>query len=151
PRPPLAGGPPGSGDRPLRPRTGTFRLGSRSGALGSIQARTPGPVATSQAGEPPRCLWKSVNARNPRTPVRPPAREPAMSLQSAPRLASTESLKAWLIAWLASEQGVEREAIDPSQAFLSYGLDSVQAMSMIGDLEAALSRRLPPTLAWDYP
>jgi acyl carrier protein len=74
-----------------------------------------------------------------------------MSLQSVPRLASAESLKSWLIAWLANEQGVEREAIDPSQAFLSYGLDSVQAMSMVGDLEAALSRRLPPTLAWDYP
>lgn len=65
--------------------------------------------------------------------------------------ASVESLRSWLIAWLAGEQGVEHAAIDPSQSFLSYGLDSVQAMSLVGDLEAKLGRRLPPTLAWDYP
>jgi acyl carrier protein len=64
---------------------------------------------------------------------------------------SVDSLKSWLIAWLAGEQGVEPETIDPSQTFLSYGMDSVQAMSLVGDLETMLRRRLPPTLAWDYP
>lgn len=64
---------------------------------------------------------------------------------------SAEALKTWLIGWLAAEQGMEPSAVDPSQAFLSYGLDSVQAMSLVGDLETKLSRRLPPTLAWDYP
>jgi len=27
----------------------------------------------------------------------------------------------------------------------------VQAMTMVGDIEAMLGLRLPPTLAWDYP
>ena len=30
-------------------------------------------------------------------------------------------------------------------------MDSVQAMTMVGDLEANLEVRLPPTLAWDFP
>jgi acyl carrier protein len=60
-------------------------------------------------------------------------------------------LKSWLIAWLAAEQGVEAETINSGRSFLNYGLDSVQAMTLVGDLEAKLGRRLAPTLAWDYP
>ena len=64
---------------------------------------------------------------------------------------SVNLIKAWLIDWLAQELGFDREKIDPRQSFLSYGMDSVQAMTMVGDLEANLEVRLPPTLAWDYP
>ena len=59
--------------------------------------------------------------------------------------------KSWLTDWLAREMGIDREKIDPRQSFLSYGMDSVQAMTMVGDLEAKLEVRLPPTLAWDFP
>ena len=64
---------------------------------------------------------------------------------------SVNSLKSWLIDWLAKEFEMDPRTIDPAQTFLSHGVDSVQAMSMVGDLEARFSRRLPPTLAWDYP
>ncbi len=64
---------------------------------------------------------------------------------------SVNLIKAWLCDWLAQELGFDREKIDPRQSFLSYGMDSVQAMTMVGDLEANLEVRLPPTLAWDYP
>ena len=30
-------------------------------------------------------------------------------------------------------------------------MDSVQSMTMVGDIEAKLGVRLSPTLAWDYP
>jgi acyl carrier protein len=64
---------------------------------------------------------------------------------------SVDSLKSWLIGWLAEEFESDRGQIESSQTFLSIGLDSVQGMSMIGDLEAQLRRRLRPTLTWDYP
>jgi len=64
---------------------------------------------------------------------------------------SVDSLKSWLINWMTSEMEIDRASIDPTKAFLSYGMDSVQAMTMVGDLEAKLGLRLPPTLAWDYP
>ena len=41
--------------------------------------------------------------------------------------------------------------IDPREPFTYYGLDSVQAVGLTGDLEIWLGRRLSPTLAWDYP
>ncbi len=66
-------------------------------------------------------------------------------------LVSVESMKSWLVNWLADALAIDGPRIDPSQTFLSYGLDSVQAMSMVGDIEARFGGRLPPTLAWDYP
>jgi acyl carrier protein len=64
---------------------------------------------------------------------------------------SVDLIKSWLLDWLAQELRIDREKIDPRQSFLSYGMDSVQAMTMVGDLEANLEVRLPPTLAWDFP
>lgn len=64
---------------------------------------------------------------------------------------SVASLASWLVDWLARELRIDRAAVDPGQSFLSYGMDSVQSMSMVGDLEALLHLRLSPTLAWDYP
>jgi acyl carrier protein len=64
---------------------------------------------------------------------------------------SVDSLRSWLIDWLAREMEIDRSRIDLGQAFLSYGMDSMKAMMMVGDLEAMLGLRLPPTLAWDYP
>ena len=74
-----------------------------------------------------------------------------MELEFSSDATSVESLKLWLIDWMARELGLDRSSIDTSEAFLSYGLDSVQAMTMVGDIEAMLGLRLPPTLAWDYP
>lgn len=67
------------------------------------------------------------------------------------KTASVDTLTSWLIDWMAREFKMDPESIDPSQAFLSYGMDSVQAMTMVGDLESDLNQRLPPTLVWDYP
>ncbi len=46
---------------------------------------------------------------------------------------------------------MDASAIDPRQPFTYYGLGSVQAVSLTGDLEVFLNRKLSPTLAWDYP
>jgi acyl carrier protein len=64
---------------------------------------------------------------------------------------SVALFKSWLTEWMVQDMGIDREKIDSRQSFLSYGMDSVQAMTMVGDLEAKLEVRLPPTLAWDFP
>src|SRR4051794_4685467 len=71
----------------------------------------------------------------------------AISIDTRPR----ESLTAWLTEWLAGELGADAATIDPGKPFLSYGLNSIQAMMLAGDLETGLGRSLPPTLAWDHP
>jgi acyl carrier protein len=64
---------------------------------------------------------------------------------------SLESTQRWLVSWLVAELDLDADGIDASQTFLSYGMDSMNAMMLAGDLEAALGTRLSPTLAWDYP
>src|SRR5262245_22511681 len=62
-----------------------------------------------------------------------------------------ESVQDWLVNWLAAEFALPVEVIDPNKAFLAYGMNSIQAMMVVGDLEDALRRRLSPTLVWEYP
>jgi acyl carrier protein len=64
---------------------------------------------------------------------------------------SVQSVQMWLMQWMQTELSLETSSIDPSQALLSYGMDSVHAMMLVGDLEGHLGTQLSPTLAWDYP
>jgi acyl carrier protein len=61
------------------------------------------------------------------------------------------TVRQWLIQHLAEALNVEQDDIDPEAPFAAYGLDSVAAVSLSGDLEDWLGRPLPATLAWDYP
>jgi acyl carrier protein len=63
---------------------------------------------------------------------------------------SVDSLKSWLCGWMAKELAIDQRQIDPGHTFLSYGMDSVRAMAMVGDLEVKFRLRFAPTLTWDY-
>jgi acyl transferase domain-containing protein/acyl-CoA synthetase (AMP-forming)/AMP-acid ligase II/acyl carrier protein len=62
-----------------------------------------------------------------------------------------EDIQDWLVIHLARRLGVAEHAIDVREPFSRYGLDSATAVSLTGDLEAWLGRRLPTTLAYEYP
>ncbi|MGB6168878.1 MAG: acyl carrier protein [Geitlerinemataceae cyanobacterium] len=57
----------------------------------------------------------------------------------------------WLISRLAEQLELDVQQIDVQKEFTDYGLNSIEAVSLSGDLENFLKRRLPPTLLWDYP
>jgi acyl carrier protein len=61
------------------------------------------------------------------------------------------SLTEWIRGWLGRELKLAPDAIAADSTFVRYGMDSVHAMMLVGDLEEHLKRRLPPTLAWTYP
>ncbi|HAX70809.1 MAG TPA: hypothetical protein DCY14_14450 [Anaerolineae bacterium] len=65
--------------------------------------------------------------------------------------ASSAEIQSWLITRIASMLEMDATSIDPRQPFTYYGLGSVQAVSLTGDLEIFLDKKLSPTLAWDYP
>jgi acyl carrier protein len=60
-------------------------------------------------------------------------------------------LDAWIRDWISRELTLDLSQITPSQQFVAYGMDSLHAMMLVGDLEEYLGRRLSPTLAWSYP
>jgi 8-amino-7-oxononanoate synthase len=62
-----------------------------------------------------------------------------------------EAIARWLTARLAAELRLLPSEIDPRRPFAEYDLDSVEAVSLTGDLEEVLSRRLSPNLLWDFP
>jgi acyl carrier protein len=66
-----------------------------------------------------------------------------------PRLA--EAIQAWMVVRLAEELKVSSAEIDTRAALLSYGIDSVVAFNLTGELADRLGRELPTTLFWDFP
>jgi 8-amino-7-oxononanoate synthase len=61
-----------------------------------------------------------------------------------------EIIEGWLIDKLAAMLEIEPCQIDVAQNFDEYGLDSVEAINLSGELETYLDCRLSPTLLWDY-
>lgn len=57
----------------------------------------------------------------------------------------------WLIARLSQKLRIAAAEMDVQQPFSYYGLDSVDAVELMGDLETWLGRSLSPTVLWDYP
>lgn len=62
-----------------------------------------------------------------------------------------EAIRQWLIANIASVVNMAPAQIDIRQTFDNYGMDSLQAVSLSGDLENWLNREISPTVVWDYP
>ncbi|ATJ88115.1 acyl carrier protein [Ralstonia solanacearum] len=61
------------------------------------------------------------------------------------------TIQRWLIAHVASLLEQPEDSIDPALSFSYFGLDSVAAVGLSGDLESLLGRKLPATLTWDFP
>ncbi|RKN41218.1 acyl carrier protein [Streptomyces hoynatensis] len=72
--------------------------------------------------------------------------EPA---ESAPA-AQTKELEEFITAKVAHYLQTSQDAIDPELSLTEYGLDSLYAVSLCGDIEDAFHTSVPLTLIWDY-
>ncbi|WP_085314307.1 acyl carrier protein [Derxia lacustris] len=68
---------------------------------------------------------------------------------SSPDLAT--SLRSLLADLLGRELRIPPHEVDPARALTSYGLDSIAALTVSGELEERLGLELEPTLLWDCP
>jgi acyl-CoA synthetase (AMP-forming)/AMP-acid ligase II/acyl carrier protein len=57
----------------------------------------------------------------------------------------------WLIAWIAKERKLDIKDIDSSQSLTYYGLNSLDSMNLLGDLENWLGYSIVPDWLWDSP
>lgn len=57
----------------------------------------------------------------------------------------------WLTERLASYLEVSAAAIDPMRPLAEMGVDSVHAVSLVGDVEAHFDIDVDPTMIFDYP
>jgi acyl carrier protein len=64
---------------------------------------------------------------------------------------TAESLSAWLVDRVAAYINLSADQIDKTVALATYGLDSVSAISLCGDIEEDFNLFVEPTAAWDHP
>jgi acyl carrier protein len=62
-----------------------------------------------------------------------------------------EEIQAWLISNIAALVEIDPQTIDIHKPLEYYGMDSMQAMHLSGDLADWLGSQLSPTVVWDYP
>jgi acyl carrier protein len=62
-----------------------------------------------------------------------------------------EEILTWLQAQVAAKLNTTPDRVDPQRDLMEYGLDSLEAVSLTGELEELLNRRIEPTLVWDHP
>jgi acyl carrier protein len=61
-----------------------------------------------------------------------------------------ESIQNWLVEQLADVLSLSADSIDVTEPLTRYGLDSIDAVTLVGDLEDWLDLELPDTLFWDH-
>lgn len=62
-----------------------------------------------------------------------------------------EAIQTWLIHQLADVLSLDPATVDVTKPLTRYGLDSIDAVTLVADLEDWLDLELPSTLLWDYP
>lgn len=123
--------------------------------LHAIALLRPGGISKTSSGKIQRSACRTMfldgtlNAlaiwRQPRDS------EPSVLRPSVIEPPSERAIRDFVMTRIAAAVGESVEAIDPREPFTRFGLDSVRAVALVGELEAWLERELPATLAFDYP
>ncbi|ACK64136.1 phosphopantetheine-binding [Rippkaea orientalis PCC 8801] len=61
-----------------------------------------------------------------------------------------ETVQTWLITQLSKQLSLDPNTIKITEPLTRYGLDSIDAVTLVGDLEDWLDMELPDTLFWDH-
>ncbi len=64
---------------------------------------------------------------------------------------ASDSIESWLVAKITAKLGLNPQEIDISEPLINYGLDSVAAVTLSGELADWLKREISPTIVYDYP
>lgn len=95
---------------------------------------------------------KVLTAEAPASEEDKPAQAP---IETAPRQQvdhpNAAAIERWLIQRIATELKVPADQIDAAIPFSDFSLSSLDAMSISGELETYIGKRVPPTLLYDYP
>ncbi len=62
-----------------------------------------------------------------------------------------DDLRQWLIERISTRLKIPQAQLDIHEPFARYGMDSVTAVRLVGELSESLGERIPPTLAYEYP
>ena len=107
-------------------------------------------VASWQASDQPAdvvtCRETSIN-----DPYASDARSEEQGCQTLEQRRQVRELQQWIVSRLSARLGVPANTLDVQQPFARYGVDSLKAVRLTGELEEFLGRPVTPTLLYDYP
>ncbi len=66
-------------------------------------------------------------------------------------VSAVETVQTWLVNQLAKQLRINPHTIKLDELLTRYGLDSIDSVTIVGDLEDWLQADLPSTLFWDHP
>ena len=64
---------------------------------------------------------------------------------------NTSELRDWIAEQIAAALGIAAAEVDADREFSEFGIDSLAAFTLTGDLSDKLGREFPATLFWEYP
>ncbi|MTJ07675.1 phosphopantetheine-binding protein [Anabaena sp. UHCC 0204] len=64
---------------------------------------------------------------------------------------AVDTIQGWLVNQIATQLGIKAQTIKVTEPLTRYGLDSIDSVTIVGDMEDWLEAELPSTLLWDYP
>lgn len=67
------------------------------------------------------------------------------------RQSMVAEVEGWMTSWLTVRAGVEASEVDLEKPFADYGLDSMTAVEMSGEIEDWSGIALTPVIAWNHP
>ena len=91
------------------------------------------------------------SATKPSRRVEPTAAPEGLGNLSSQQRRALHDLQQWVLSRLSERLGMPATAIDVHQPFARYGIDSLKAVRLSGELEEYLGRPVAPTSLYDYP
>ncbi|CEG55811.1 alpha/beta fold hydrolase [Legionella fallonii] len=67
------------------------------------------------------------------------------------QLVQANELRAWLINKIAVRSQIKPESVDCNQAFTEFGIDSLELVGIVDELEKFLNKKIDLGLFWDFP
>ncbi|HET6891237.1 MAG TPA: AMP-binding protein, partial [Pyrinomonadaceae bacterium] len=96
--------------------------------------------------------WSSVvNVESTQVTLAADQRDNNSNLAQEHPFRTAAEIETWLIRRIANRLGLPESAVEREKPFSHYGINSVEAVSIAGDLATWLDATVSPTLAWDYP
>jgi acyl carrier protein len=64
---------------------------------------------------------------------------------------AVDTIQGWLVNQISKQLSINAQTIKVTEPLTRYGLDSIDSVTIVGDMEDWLNAELPSTLLWDYP
>jgi len=72
-------------------------------------------------------------------------------LENTRAIKAKQQLSSWLVTKLSAINTMKESEIRLDKPIANYGLDSLHALAIAGELEEMLDIELPLTMLWEYP